>query len=380
MPHTDLPELILELHHWIPFLDAFTHISEGNSRVKDLSISICAVLISRACNIGLEPVTQARIPALEYDRLTWVEQNYFRAETITQANNALVSYHSKMGLTQLLGRGEVSSADGLRFITPDKAVHSGPNPKYFGVGRGVTYYNYTSDQFTGLHGIVIPGTIRDSLRLLELVLEQSTELQPKEIMTDTAGYSDIIFGLFALLGYQFSPKIADIGSSRFWRIDGNADYGNLNAISKNKIRIDLILRYWDDFMRIAGSLQLGTVNPTQLIKALQRGGKPTMLGRSIGEFGRIFKTKHNLLFITDPAYRRKILTQLNRGESRHSLARAVMYGKKGSVYQNYREGQEDQLGALGLIVNAIVVWNTRYMALALDMIRENGITIDEPNA
>lgn len=154
----------------------------------------------------------------------------------------------------------------------------------------------------------------------------------------------------------------------------------MNAISKNKIRIDLILRYWDDFMRIAGSLQLGTVNPTQLIKALQRGGKPTMLGRSIGEFGRIFKTKHNLLFITDPAYRRKILTQLNRGESRHSLARAVMYGKKGSVYQNYREGQEDQLGALGLIVNAIVVWNTRYMALALDMIRENGITIDEPNA
>ncbi|WP_336771246.1 Tn3 family transposase [Bacillus bombysepticus] len=32
--------------------------------------------------------------------------------------------------------------------------------------------------------------------------------------------------------------------------------------------------------------------------------------------------------MTDSEYRRKILTQLNRGESRHSLARAVMYGKK----------------------------------------------------
>ncbi|PGR56526.1 Tn3 family transposase [Bacillus cereus] len=377
MPHTDLPELILELHQWIPFLDAFTHISEGNSRVKDLSISICAVLISQACNIGLEPVTQAGVPALEYDRLTWVEQNYLRAETITQANNILVSYHSRMRLAQLLGRGEVASADGLRFITPDKAAHSGANPKYFGVGRGVTYYNYTSDQFTGLHGIVIPGTIRDSLRLLELVLEQSTELQPKEIMTDTAGYSDIIFGLFALLGYQFSPRIADIGSSRFWRIDGTADYGDLNTISRHKIRTDLIIRYWEDFMRIAGSLQLGTVNPTQLIQALQCGGKPTMLGKAIGEFGRIFKTQHNLLFITDSAYRRKILTQLNRGESRHSLARAVMYGKKGVLYQSYREGQEDQLGALGLIVNAIVVWNTRYMTASLDAIRENGVEIDK---
>lgn len=377
MPHADLPELILELHQWIPFLDAFTHISEGNSRVKDLSISMCAVLISQACNIGLEPVTQAGVPALEYDRLTWVEQNYFRAETITEANNALVSYHSKMKLTQILGTGEVASADGLRFVTHEKAAHSGPNPKYFGVGRGVTYYNYTSDQFTGLHGIVIPGTIRDSLRLLELVLEQSTEVQPKEIMTDTAGYSDIIFGLFALLGYQFSPRIADIGSSRFWRMDGTADYGDLNTISRHKIRTDLIVRYWDDFMRIAGSLQIGKVNPTQLIQALQRGGKPTMLGRAIGEFGRIFKTQHNLLFITDPAYRRKILTQLNRGESRHSLARALMYGKKGILHQNYREGQEDQLGALGLVVNAIVVWNTRYMEAALDTIQENDVVIDK---
>ncbi|EEM44669.1 Transposase [Bacillus thuringiensis serovar pakistani str. T13001] len=130
-------------------------------------------------------------------------------------------------------------------------------------------------------------------------------------------------------------------------------------------------------MRIAGSLQLGTVNPTQLIQALQRRGKPTMLGRAIGEFGRIFKTQHNLLFITDSAYRRKILTQLNRGESRHSLARAVMYGKKGVLYHSYREGQEDQLGALDLIVNAIVVWNTRYMTASLDAIRENGVKIDK---
>ena len=174
------------------------------------------------------------------------------------------------------------------------------------------------------------------------------------------------------MGYQFSPRLADIGSSKFWRIESSADYGILNVLSKNKINKDLIIRYWDDFMRIAGSLMLGTVNPTQLIKALQHGGKPTMLGKAIGEFGQIFKTKHNLTYIDDEAYRRKILTQLNHGESRHSLARALWYGKKGELHQNYREGQEDQLGALGLIVNAIVIWNTRYMELALDAIRDKG--------
>jgi TnpA family transposase len=77
-----------------------------------------------------------------------------------------------------------------------------------------------------------------------------------------------------------------------------------------------------------------------------------------------------LNYLDDEGYRRRILTQLNRGESRHSLARNVFYGKKGELYQRYREGQEDQLGALGLAVNAIILWNTRYMELALNAIRE----------
>ena len=65
-------------------------------------------------------------------------------------------------------------------MVPVRTVHAGPNPKYFGMGYGVTYYNLTSDQFTGLNGIVVPGTLRDSLVLLAVVLEQQTELtQPK---------------------------------------------------------------------------------------------------------------------------------------------------------------------------------------------------------
>jgi hypothetical protein len=63
---------------------------------------------------------------------------------------------------------------------------------------------------------------------------------------------------------------------------------------------------------------------------------------------------------------------LNRGESRHSLARAVFYGKRGELHQAYREGQEDQLGALGLIVNAFILWNTRYMEAAIESLQKTG--------
>jgi hypothetical protein len=54
----------------------------------------------------------------------------------------------------------------------------------------------------------------------------------------------------------------------------------------------------------------------------------------------------------------------------------VLQGRRGQLRQAYREGQEDQLGALGLVLNAIVVWNTRYMGLALDDLRSAGMRID----
>ncbi len=74
-------------------------------------------------------------------------------------------------------------------------------------------------------------------------------------------------------------------------------------------------------------------------------------------------------------YRRRILIQLNKGESRHSLARVTYFGQKGEVRQRYREGQEEQLGALGLVVNAMVLWNTLYMHRALEEMRARGMKI-----
>jgi len=77
----------------------------------------------------------------------------------------------------------------------------------------------------------------------------------------------------------------------------------------------------------------------------------------------------------DEAYRRRILVQLNRGEARHMLARAVFHGKRGELRQRCRQGQEDQLGALGLIVNAVVLWNTIYMDAALKQLRKEGFPV-----
>jgi TnpA family transposase len=219
----------------------------------------------------------------------------------------------------------------------------------------VTWYNLLSNQFTGLNAIPVPGTLRDSLVLLDVVLEQQTELKPTQIMTDTGAYSDVVFGLFRLLGYRFSPRLADIGGTRFWRVDPTADYGKLDLVSQHRLSLQRVVLQWDDMLRLAGSLLLGRVPATGIMRTLQVGDNPTRLAQAIAEFGRIDKTLHCLNFIDDETQRRSTLTQLNRGEGRHSLARVVFHGKRGELRQRYREGQEDQLGSLGLVINMYCV-------------------------
>ncbi len=142
----------------------------------------------------------------------------------------------------------------------------------------MTWYNLLSDQFSGLNGILVPGTLRDSLVLLALLLEQETELEPMEFMTDTAAYSDAVFGLFWLLGYQFSPRLADLGDARLWRIDRKANYGPFNSVSKGTINLPLIRENWPDAIRLAGSLKLGHLKAAGIVRTLQVRDKPTTLG------------------------------------------------------------------------------------------------------
>ncbi|MZE52430.1 Tn3 family transposase, partial [Streptomyces sp. SID5770] len=74
----------------------------------------------------------------------------------------------------------------------------------------------------------------------------------------------------------------------------------------------------------------------------------------------------------DDTYRRQMNRQLTVQESRHKLARDVCHGKRGTIHQAYRDGMEDQLGSLGLVLNAVVLWTTRYIDAAVAQLRAEG--------
>ncbi|MEU5943407.1 Tn3 family transposase [Micromonospora sp. NPDC047548] len=57
LPRIDLPDLLFEAHSWTGFLDAFKHVSARPTRMDGLLVSLVALLVSEACNIGLTPVS-----------------------------------------------------------------------------------------------------------------------------------------------------------------------------------------------------------------------------------------------------------------------------------------------------------------------------------
>jgi hypothetical protein len=180
LPRVDLPELILEVMGWLPaFAEAFTGISGGQSRMRDLDVTIAAALTAHALNVGYVSVISESVPALTRGRISHVAQNYLRPENYTLANAALITAQDGIDLARRWGGGFVAGIDGMRFVVPVRSIHARPNSKYFGRRRGATWLNMISDQGIGLAGRVLSGTPRDSLHVIDLITARTPAGGPR---------------------------------------------------------------------------------------------------------------------------------------------------------------------------------------------------------
>ncbi|MGW3471992.1 Tn3 family transposase [Saccharopolyspora sp. NPDC000995] len=102
----------------------------------------------------------------------------------------------------------VASVDGLRFVVPVNTVYAAHNPRYFGRRRGATWLNAINDQVVGIGATVVPGTQRDSPYQLDVMLNPDHGRRPELVTSDTAGYSDMVFGLYRICGMQYAPRLA----------------------------------------------------------------------------------------------------------------------------------------------------------------------------
>jgi TnpA family transposase len=374
LPQVDLCELLIEVDRWTRFSQHFTHAGGSAPRSPDVLRHLYAAVLAQGCNIGLTKMAQ--IADLSYDRLAWCTTWYLREDTLKAAVAAIVNFQYHQPLSHRWGGGTLSSSDGQRFPVAGKVRNATALPRYFGYGRGVTFYTWTSDQFSQYGTKVIPATVRDATYVLDELLDNETELPIVEHTTDTAGYTELVFALFDLLGLQFAPRIRDLGDQHLYRVDRTHTYRHLGPRLKGTIQRDRILRRWDDLLRVAGSLRLGWVTASLFISKLQAYPRQNSLTRALQEYGRLIKTIFILHYLQSEEYRRRINAQLNKGEALHALRRFLFFANEGKVRRKDAEEQLNQASCLNLMTNAVVAWNTIYMMAALDVLTAAGYAVE----
>ena len=288
------------------------------------------------------------------------------------AFSALVDFQHQLPLASSWGGGTLSSSDGQRFPVRGSAENATALPKYFGLGKGLTFYTWTADQYSQYGSKVISSTVRDATYVLDEILDNQTDLPILEHTTDTAGYTEIVFALFHLLGLQFAPRIRDLGAQRLYHLDAPPRKEGVAVLLKGLVRSKNILEHWDDLLRVAGTLKLGWVTASLLISKLQAGARENSLSRALRDLGRLVKTQFILQWIENEDYRRRIHRQLNKGEALHALRRFLFFAREGKVQRRQADQQTNQALCLNLVTNAIVTWNTVYMNAAVEQLRAEG--------
>ncbi|WP_407235910.1 Tn3 family transposase [Escherichia coli] len=155
-----------------------------------------------------------------------------RAETITSANARLVDCRQTLPLAQIWVEEKWHLQMECALLRQSETINAGPNRKYFGNNRGITGTTFVSGSVFRLSWHRYTGDA-EGLYLLcwKVFWNRSIGLNPTEIMTDTAGASELVLWPFLAAGiHSFLHARADAGASVFWRMDHDADYGVLNDI------------------------------------------------------------------------------------------------------------------------------------------------------
>lgn len=375
LPEVELTDILIEVDAWTRFSRHFEHPNGKEPRSREALSHCYASILAQACNFGL--IQMSRMSGLSYRKLAWHTTWYLREETLKTAFSELVNFHNRLPLAQVWGGGTLSSSDGQRFPVSVKTKNAVSLPKYFGYGRGLTYYTWTSDQYSQYGTKVIPSTIRDATYVLDEILDNETELTILEHTTDTAGYTDLVFGLFDLLGLQFSPRLADLADQKLFCVDKKIKYKNINSLISGKINTSLILRHWDELLRVAGSLKQGFVTASLLIGKLQSFKQQNALTKALQEYGRLQKTIFILEYLQSPEYQKKITVQLNKGEAMHALRNFLFVANERQIRKRDPEEQLNQAACLNLVANSVAVWNTVYMQAAFEQLKNEGHEINE---
>jgi TnpA family transposase len=366
MPRIRITELLWDVARHTGFLEAFTDLRSGRTHANPAAV--LASILAGATNLGLERMAQAS-KNVTHAQLSWASTWHLHPENYSDALAKIIDAHHALPFAQIWGRAEHTSSDGQFF--PSRRNAGEINAKY-GPDSGIKIYSFLSGQYGSFHSDVIGATVGEAPFVLDGLMGNVAQFNPLLHYVDTGGVSDHVFALFHLLGLSLAPRLRDFPDRRLACFGKASAWKGLAPIMGRPINEEAVLGHWDDALRLAVSTQQGAVKPSAMLRKLGAYRQQNRFYLALGEIGRVRRTLFMLDWIEVPKLRMECQGGLNKGEARHSLAKAVFAHSQGRIYDRSGLAQQKRAMALNLVIAAIVYWNTLYMDKATEHLRKIG--------
>lgn len=373
VPTTRITDVLSQVERWTGFTAQFGHVSTGLPPGDERAF--LAALIAEATNLGLSRMAEVCGVASRRALLrmqTW----HMREETFRAALGCLTDAIHAEPMAAWFGEGWRASADGQAYYLGGAGEAGGLVNAHYGRDPIVKIYTTITDRYAPLHQTVIAGTAGEAIHALDGILGHESSANLSALHVDGGGVSDIVFAVMHLLGLDFEPRIPRLSDRRLYAFETSKRYGRLAPLFGHRLNRDLIVNHWPDIQRVIGAMRDRTVTPSLILKKLSAYRQQNSLAAALREVGRIERTLFTLRWFQDPALRQLVTGELNKGEARNSLARAVAFHRLGRFRDRGLENQQMRAAALNLVTAAIILFNCRYLGRALAELEKRGTKLD----
>jgi TnpA family transposase len=362
LPEIRITDLLLEVDDEIGFTEAFTHLRTGVP-CKD-RVGMLNVLLAEGLNLGLSKMAGAT-KTHDYFQLSRLSRWHVEGEAMSLALAKVIEGQSALPMARFWGAGQTASNDGQFFPTTRQGEAMNLINAKYGHEPGLKAYTHVSDQFGPFATQTIPATVNEAPYILDGLLMTDAGQKIREQYADTGGFTDHVFAVTALLGFQFIPRIRDLPSKRLYLFDPASCPKELKGLIGGKVREPVISSNWPDILRSAATMVAGVMPPSQLLRKFAAYPRQHELAVALREIGRIERTLFIIDWLLDADMQRRAQIGLNKGEAHHALKNALRIGRQGEIRDRTAQGQHFRMAGLNLLAAIIIYWNTKHLGQAV---------------